>query len=144
MVNESYNETLAHILNMCYQSCKLNISINKIYNYEMIFLLLQTTKILKKFNATKLSKNIIFKQTTSVLSYYVIKTYLFYNINKTIDLINEFELKCIGNNIKKYGDYLDKILKLTDINSIINKISIILDKIDDCFIKKTLRMTAIE
>ena len=33
-VNESYNESMAHIISMCYQSCKLNMDIKKIYDYE--------------------------------------------------------------------------------------------------------------
>lgn len=143
MVNESYNETLAHIINMCYQSCKLNISINKIYDYEITFLLFQTAKIIKLFGGTSVF-NTIFKQTTSVLSYYVIKTFLLFNVNNTIDLINNFELKCVDDNIKLYGDYVDKILKETKIKDYINKMLEILNNLDDCFISRTLRMTAIE
>ena len=145
MVNESYNETMAHIISMCYQSVKLNMSLDKMYDYEMKFLLLQTAKIINFFGGNNIFTT-NYKQTTSVLSYYVIKTILFYNINNTIDLINNFELKCIDNNIKTYGDYLDKILEVTkkdNINNYIISLINIINNLKECFIKRTLRMTAI-
>jgi hypothetical protein len=142
MVNESYNETMAHIINMCYQSVKLNMSLDKIYDYEMKFLLFQTSKIINLFGGNNIL-NTNYKQTTSVLSYYVIKTLLMFNINDTIDLINNFELKCVNENIKKYGDFLKEILEKTKIDDYINNMIKILENMQDYFIKRTLRMTAI-
>ena len=142
-VNESFNETMAHIINMCYQSCKLNMDLEKIYNYEIKFLLFQCAKIFNFFGANKMTDKIVFKQTTNVLSYYILKTYLLYNINDTINLINKFELRCVDINIKIFGDYLDKILRETKLDIYVDKIIENLDKLDDCYVKRTLRMTVI-
>ena len=142
-VNESYNESMAHIISMCYQSCKLNIDIKKIYEYEIKFLLFQCAKLFKFYGAKLMSDKIVFKQTTNVLSYYVLKTYLLYNINNTIDLINKFGLKCVDLNIKIFGDYLDRILKETKLDIYVDKLIEKIDKIDECYVKRTLRMTAI-
>ena len=142
-VNESFNETMAHIINMCYQSCKLNMDLKEIYNYEIKFLLFQCAKIFNFFGANKMTDKIVFKQTTNVLSYYVLKTYLLYNINDTINLINKFELRCVDINIKIFGDYLDEILRKTKLDIYVDKIIENLDKLDDCYVKRTLRMTVI-
>jgi len=151
MVNESYNEIVANIINMCYQSCKLNIDLKKIYEYEIKFSLLQVAKIIKFYGGKNfkdiINININFKQTTSVLSYYVIKTYLLYNINETIDLVTNFDFKCDSDKITKYGDYLKKIISKINndltVEQYINMLMSKIDGLDNCFIRRTLRMTAI-
>ena len=157
MVNESYNETLAHIIHMCFINKEINLDIQRIYEIEMKFLFLQTAKIIKYFGGKDFnqlfrshSKFISLKQTTSVLSYYIIKTIMMFNINQTLDLILKFDMKCNNknkDNIKSFGDFLKQLLSdKTEINNLsyyvnyfINK----LDSLDDCFVKRTLRMTAI-
>ena len=119
------------------------MDLEKIYNYEIKFLLFQCAKIFNFFGANKMTDKIVFKQTTNVLSYYILKTYLLYNINDTINLINKFELRCVDINIKIFGDYLDEILRKTKLDIYVDKIIENLDKLDDCYVKRTLRMTVI-
>jgi hypothetical protein len=151
--NESYNETLAGIINMCYQSCKYRVKINTIYYYEMSFLILQTLKIIKHYNKDTDIYNIAdikIKQTTSCLSYYVIKTILFFNILKFLTLIENNGIKCQGENINKYGIFLEEILNSKDdiksLNEMINEMNNKIDKLKidkNNFVMKTLRMSAI-
>jgi hypothetical protein len=158
-INEAYNETMAHIISMCYQHKKLNIELIDIYQYEMFFSLFQTAKILNHFGANSISQimkmsdnkldNIYIKQTTSVLSYYIIKTYMLFNINQTLDLISQFNLKC--NNYKKIkilSEYIQKLIVTTDldlyIKELITEIQTYNYQNNNKFIMRTLRMTAIE
>lgn len=155
-ISESYNETIASIINMCWKYYKLNylynfrINIQKIYDYEMKFLLLQTAKIIDFFKGIKGDDlfTINIQQNTSGLSYIVLKMILFYNINDFIDLINEFNIICDNDNkIEKYNQFLeDKIYN----KSYIKIIDYILYEIKkrkknnkDKFIYKTFRMSAI-
>ena len=155
-INEAYNETMAHIFSMCYNHKKLNIDLQDIYHYEMFFSLFQTAKIINHFGGTSLNQilqksnnleNIYIKQSTSVLSYYIIKLYMLFNINQTIDLISQFKLQC--NNPKKIGilsDYIEKIFSLTDLDTYITELILQIQLYPDSnkFIMRTLRMTAIE
>ena len=149
--NESYNETLAGIINMCYQSRKYSININSIYFYEMNFLLIQVVKILKYFKNDSLD---VFRttiiQTTSCVSYYILKCILFLKIIDFLEFIKNNNIRFIDDNIRKYGLFLDKILKdktlrdelkvkLKDRSEKINKL--IIDK--NKFIMRTLRMSGI-
>ena len=154
MVNESYNETLAHIIHMCFINKELNMNINKIYDIEMKFLFLQTAKIIKYFGGSKFQqlfksneKFISLKQTTSVLSYYIIKTIMMFNIIKSLDLIHKFDMKCNKENIINFGDYLQTLFSdkkdITNLSEYVNYFINKLDELQDCFVKRTLRMTAI-
>lgn len=144
-INESYNETVASIINMCWKSYKLNMDLEDIYIYEMKFLILQTIKIIKFFNGTKYDDlfNINIIQNTSGLSYIILKMILFYNINSFMDLIIDLNIKCDTqekiNKFKKYlSEKIENKLYLQLIDDNFNKYTP-----DKKFINKTFRMSVI-
>jgi len=154
-VNEAYNETMAHIISMCYNHKVLHIDLVEIYHYEMFFSLFQTAKILNHFGANSISQimkntntdNIYIRQTTSVISYYIIKSYMLFNINQTLDLITKFNFQCNDHTkINILNTYLQQIFSNTNldvyITELIKEIRAYPDK--NKFIMRTLRMTAIE
>lgn len=145
-ISESYNETVASIINMCYKSIKLNIDLNDLYLIETKFLLFQTTKLIYFFGGNNANDlfNIDIIQNTSCLSYIIIKFILFYNINLFIKLIEEFNIICnTQKKVDTYNNFLKKIIiDKNYINVIeINK-SIMLNN-NNRFIYNTLRMSAI-
>ena len=157
-VNESINEVMAIIIHMIYQHIKLNIDLSIIYSYEMYFTMFQIAKIIVFYGGTSydsLFKNnqkfITFKQTTSVLSYYVIKGLLLFNINDTLDFLQSNQLKCSDkNDIIKLKIYIEKIISNTDNNTnnniidIVNTIIPAIQELDKSkFIWRTMRMSAI-
>ena len=111
----------------------------------MKFLIFQTNKIIKFFNgvnASDLFKNKI-NQTTSVVSYIIIKMILFFNIHKILEFIDNV-------NIKLDTDDKINLFETLLLNIISNKNYI--DTLDDNFnidydksrfITKTLRMSVI-
>lgn len=129
-INETYVEFLASIFNQIFiiTSLKLNLStINKIFEYEFIYSLSKCKQILKHYNYN--IKNIyrkekckIFKQNTSILSYYIFKTALQINIKNTLNFY-------LHNDLDKFNDLIIKSMKkLVKINL-------------PTFYDKTLRMT---
>lgn len=150
--NESINEMMAILLHMIYQSEKLNMEIDMIYSYEMFFTMFQIAKIIRFFDGNsyaelfKSNKNHIkIKQTTSVVSYFIIKGILLFNINSTLDFLNKVNLKIDNNKILEYKEYLETIINKKDgIEIVINKlIEIYKDLEPNKFISKTLRMSAV-
>jgi hypothetical protein len=157
-VNESINEVMAIIIHMIYQSIKLNIDLSIIYSYEMYFTMFQIAKIIVFYGGTSydsLFRNnenyITFKQTTSVLSYYVIKGLFLFNINETLDFLYSNQLKCSDkDDIKKLKIYIEKIINNTDNNTdnniidIVNTIIPAIQELDKSkFIWRTMRMSAV-
>lgn len=149
--NESINETMAILLHMIYQSERLNIKINMIYSYEILFSLFQIAKIIIFFKGNSYSElfksnpnHIKIKQTTSVLSYYIIKGILLFNINSTMDFLEKVNLKIDNDKIIKYIEYLEKIINNKDkLEKLVNNFIKIYKELDTTFISKTLRMSAI-
>ena len=151
-VNESFNEIMANVLHMIYQSEILKMDIEMIYSYEMYFSIFQMAKIIVFFGGNSFesifkknkSSHIVFKQSTSVLSYYIIKTLLLFNINDTLDLLQKFELKCDSNKIGEYKLFLEKIFEDRTISKLVDKIIPIIKDLDsNKFISRTMRMVAI-
>jgi hypothetical protein len=147
--NESYNETLAGIINMCYKSIKYNINLNKIYEIELNFLYIQTAKLIEIFGGNSIKdlfdKNITIKQTTSALSYIIFKMILFHHIEKTIEFIEKINFKCNSSDkIDLFGEFLIPLIKLksyvTNVDFYVEKLKTI--KNEDK-IKKTMRMSLI-
>lgn len=148
-INESYNETLAGIINMCYKSIKYNININKIYEIELNFLYIQTAKLIDIFGGNSIEdlfkKKITIKQTTSALSYIIFKMILFHNIINTIQFIENINIKCnVANKIKLFSDFLlDSINNKTYYDIINYYIKKIKDIHNTHYIKQNLRMSLI-
>jgi len=106
--NESYNETLAGIINMCYKSVIYKMNINVIYKIEMNFLYFQTAKLINFFGGNKMEdlfNKLTIKQTTSALSYIILKMILFHNITDTLNFIKSINFKC--NNTEKINLFND-------------------------------------
>jgi hypothetical protein len=150
--NESINEMMAILLHSIYQSERLHMEIDMIYSYEIFFSLFQIAKIIRFFNGNSYDelfksnkKHIKIKQTTSVVSYYIIKGILLFNINSTMDFIEKVNLKVDDNKILLYKEYLEQILnKKEDIREIVNKFIEIYKELEpNKFISKTLRMSAL-
>ena len=144
---ESYTETMANIIHCCLLEKITNINITKLLELEISFSLLQIGKILNYFNIEKYedifnkSKNKI-NQSTSVLSYFIIKGSLLFKIDQFLEFTNNDII---------FGDKLDNYLDI--INDTIYNINYIkhidyfIDYINNCnnkFIKKTLRMTCLQ
>jgi hypothetical protein len=145
-INESYNETIASIINMCWKSYKLNMNLNDIYFIETKFLILQTIKIIKFFGGNNYDDlfKITIIQNTSGISYIILKMILFYNINTFMNLINKLNIKCDSDDkINIYKIYLEnKIQDKINIKKIINE-NFNKYIIGNKFINKTLRMSVI-
>lgn len=147
--NESYNETLAGIINMCYKSVKYEININKIYEIELNFLYIQTAKLITYFNGNSINdlfdNKICIKQTTSAISYIILKMILFHFIDSTIDFIENINLKC--NSVDKINLFSDFIINLINTKSYFNEVDYYINKIkninNDKYIKKNLRMSLV-
>lgn len=133
-VFESYTETLAVILNSVVISELLNISFDKVITYEIKFSLFQVAKICVFFGIKDFedlfNKNIKskFNQSTSVCSYYIVKTLLLLNLNKFLDV---WDMKLFS----------DVIINHSECGKIVNKL-IKNYKFDNSFISKTMRMTS--
>lgn len=164
-VNESINEITANIIHMIYQSIKLKMDLSMIYDYELYFSLYQVAKIIVFYNGTNFRdifktspKYITFKQSSSILSYYIIKCMLLFHINDTLNFIEENNMKLNEKQkLKNFKVFLDKLL-----NTFHNKenyevhifelyIDLLIDTYKDLnkdldkdrFITRTMRMIAI-
>ena len=130
---------------MCWKSCKYNININKIYEYEMKFLIFQTNKIIKFFNGVRANDLFTIKisQTTSALSYIIIKMILFCNIYILLDFIEDVNIKLdTYDKINSYESLLLAIIfEKKYINLLDNNFNIYQDKSN--FINKTMRMSVL-
>ena len=145
--NETYTEFLASIINLIYIIifCKLKLKdINILFRYESIYSLIKVKQILEHYKYNNIKKIYnkdnckIFNQKTSILSYYIFKTSLYFNINKTLDFynkVNNFKIKK-----SQTKEFINLIDKSTD-NLLLN----IIPNLDiKKFKTKTLRMTIIE
>ena len=152
--NEAYTEFLALIFFNYWRFTRKNRELNKLENFlkcslliEMGWSYFQIGKILNFFKCYDnykdlFSSNCKFKQKTNVLSYFILKTYLLFNISTTIDCINFNSLKQTNtltnkllNSINLEDDRFSKI-----INWCINYYNNTSYKLNH----KTLRMTCLD
>ena len=148
---ESYTELCAITINSVIFSIEYNKNINQILNNEIKFSFFQVSKILNFFNATSVSelieKKILISQTTSVLSYYIIKLGMLLNFNKILSIWKKQNNMTIKN---KSDDYIDFYFESIDLLKKYDNIfeNIIENNIKNnncgCFINKTLRMSFYE
>lgn len=100
-INESYTESLAIIIMSIIMSCRFNndtcrdIVSHFVSNMKMEinYLLFQLSKFIKFYGGDTfddyISHNIVFNQTTSVRSYFVIKLFLLTNLHELLELMDE-------------------------------------------------------
>jgi hypothetical protein len=144
---ESYTETMANIIHCCLLEKITQINITKLLELEISFSLLQIGKILNYYGMESYrdifnkSKNKI-NQSTSVLSYFIIKGSLLFKLDEFIDFTKENII--FG---EKLDDYLDLINNTIYDIRYIEHIDYFINTINNCkneFIKNTLRMTCIQ
>ena len=166
---EAYVEFWACILNSCFSSYFLSnknleeylLFVEYFLEFEKIYSLYQINKILKfmEMSYSDLYKNSVssvqlrkymYKEDTNVFMYYILKTLFLYNHLEFIifckknnkNLINFLKTEDSMNNIYNFISKMhDKAGFINDINKIGN---IINKKKGTQFIKKTMRMTAVE
>ena len=165
-IYEAYSEFWALIINSLFTSffhTKIKNDFTKIFNKfmiylqnEMVFSVFQMNKILnhcnleytdlfdKNFNSKTKCKN--YKEDSYVISYYIIKAILLFNINdflKWVLLFNKsIKFNKSSKNIMNFGYFIENHFKDTDFIDIIQKIKEI--KTKNSFIQSTLRMSIIE
>jgi hypothetical protein len=158
--NESYTEGLANIIHILWiaeytdvskqQGCS-DENILSLFKTEITFTLFQIAKIMKYYKINNINEILngngkkSLKQTTSVLSYFVIKGLLMFSINEFTDFLDETLI--IGDKISKYAKLIKKIsnkqIFYDNINKIIEIIN--LETINkNSFIETTLRMTCLQ
>jgi hypothetical protein len=142
---EAYTESVACILNCCVVSQLLNISFNELMTYEIKFAYFQIAKICVYFGIEDFnelfdkSKPCKFKQVTSVLSYYIIKTLMLLNIEGLFDILNEKSSDIKKN---KYLEFYKTVVGKHEINiSTVNKLISSFDKTNVSFVYRTMRLT---
>ena len=96
LINESFTETLACMLNMILVSYHSKCDINLIFNNELNFMIKTFTKLMNYYNITKIEDIIVkegcrryFKQNTNVFSYYILKTINYLNIETFLNLMDK-------------------------------------------------------
>lgn len=124
-INESYVEFWANFLNICVYSFLTTNNykvffdnVNILTKMEQIHSFVQTVKILNYNNIQykdiiNFKKNNIYKENTHILSYYIIKSILLYNIYDFIKFIKcctkDIIFENNYNNIEKFINYISKI-----------------------------------
>lgn len=103
--NEAFTETMAVFFHTTYLSHLLKKDFNQLYNMELNHSLHQASKIKNFFNKRN-------KQTSSIVSYYLLKTALLYDLNSFMkhgNMINIIENVINDNNYKKGLEYYNKL-----------------------------------
>ena len=146
--NESYTECFATVIHSTFVADKLNLSFSQIFRYELTFSLFQVSKCLSFFGITDVkqigTKKI--KQTTSVFSYFVIKSMLIYNLNKVFDFIhNDIKNIKITDRISEFNT----LIKESATDEYFALLQTFLDKFhsiqnNKTFINNTMRMTCFQ
>lgn len=174
-IYEAYNETWALIINTMFSTIeyknkiKTNINLNDIFNYflklEISFSLFQCAKVLNFFNFKDFNhffslngfngserKKSQYNQSSSILSYYIIKSSLLLNIDKFIEFCRDnnedkFCVKFNNNSLTDFQKLIDICLMdkryIEEINNILIKINKI-KKIKKEEIYHSLRMSILD
>jgi hypothetical protein len=144
--NEAYTEALATIIHTVYISYKLGNKdlFTKLIKTEITYSLFQVSKIFNSFNIKVANPKYFNKinQTTSIFSYYVIKSALLYSLNDFLLFVE----KSIKFN-KRHNEFKNLIIECVENNDYLKNIQYFINKVDsieDDFIRKTMRMTCLE
>jgi hypothetical protein len=163
-INEAYVEMWAVIINTAAISHQFNLNFLNLLDYERKFSLWQIAKILNYFKFSKFSdffqihgwkdsnrKKTQYLQTTSVLSYYIIKGALLFSIDKFVEYCNTFHhpnpFHFNSSNWDLYLNLIQNSLQNEEFNKCVN---LNLSKLQNKLTKRTtfwhnsLRMTALE
>lgn len=160
-INESITEILALIINsilVCIDlSNKKNYKLAAAFlNYEINFNLVQVSKILSHFGFknskdffTNYNNDNRFNQTTSVLSYFIIKTCVLFNKDYFHNFFRKNYTNFNYNNKQQANDnYINLVIESLQNKEFHDKINNLLQKNNyknkNKFLKNTLRMTCIE
>jgi hypothetical protein len=169
-IYEAYNEMWALIISTIF-SCiefienkdyNLNVTFQYFLNLEINFSMFQCAKILNYFKFKKfrdffslkgfnnhIRNKTTYKQSSSILSYYIIKSSLLYNVDKFMNYcfehsIGKLNIKFNENSISEFQKLIDECLSnksyIYKIDNILKKI----DKIDKHGNFQSLRMTIVE
>lgn len=110
--NEAYNELCTLIYHCCFLKIEDNrIDLIKLIEKNRVFTLFQIKQILQFYNFKELRNDTLFKQDTSIFSYYILKGFYLFNLNKLIKLVKKdtFYFYPI-NNFKTFNKYYDETL----------------------------------
>lgn len=111
----------------------------KLYNIQISFSILQTAKIIRYHGGTKYDDIFMLKikQKTSVLSYYIIRGAIMYNINEALDFFD----KSISFNgrVDDFINLVDNSIKKKAFSDSVNQIMYVLDNVEPT-LKATMKM----
>ena len=134
LVNEAYTEIWGNLFNLMMVACEikdlnphlaLNELFSRLYKLELYYSLFQVSKILDFFGFKDIDDfvkpysenlNMKFQQSTSVFSYFFIKTALLYNIEEFIQFVQDNQYNVYTHDIKlsdgALTNFIDLILDL--------------------------------
>jgi hypothetical protein len=144
--NEAYVDTWTIILHSIYIANRLKKPVNDILTYEIYFCLYQTAKIIKHYGFLKMEDlfdknfNKYIMQTTSVFSYYIIKSSLLFNLDKFLNFTKKFNFIIFNQtekNLQKFNSLIFECLTDLNFHREINKIIPLIQN-------STLRMSLFE
>lgn len=165
---ETYCEMFAEIINILFyiyfsNTHKKKLSINKfreLIQYERIFSCFQCAKVISFYNLTydTMTNNIShskvklnYKETTNILSYYIIKSIMMFYINEYIEWVslhNKGSLSFIktNDNILKYCGFVKEHYKLFEYTSTIDYFEkwFLRNKYSNTLETNTMRMSVVE
>lgn len=142
-VYESFTDSLAIIIHTVFVSVYTNKCYLELLNTELNFVLFQAAKITNHYGANCINdlKGKI-KQSTDVISYYIIKASILFNLHT---LLSFFEKNIYFNNRnKEFMAIINMGLNHIMFNRSLNYYKIINKKIHNEYIKNSLRMTILE
>jgi hypothetical protein len=150
-INESYTEFIAIIIHTMIISKYTNLEFDKLLEKELSFSLFQCAKILKYFefeNINELFDNKIcskkINQTTSVISYFIIKTALLVNFNEILQYLDDHNIIIDTDHEHKLENIILKSIRNNKFIELINQfmtINFIKNDKHSGFALNTLRMS---
>ena len=152
---EAYTDSLAILLNCIFTAHHTNRTVEELVNIEINFVLFQAAKVLDNFkfdNIKDLMKNISvldenpshprIYQTTSIFSYYIIKSALLYSVNNFI-LYHEESLKN-GHDLERFKDLIDESMHNEKYIETMNEYLRMFKNKNNDYVWKTMRMSSVQ
>ena len=105
--NEAYNELCTMIYHCCFlkiENPKFNLI--KLIEKNRLFTMFQIKQILQYHNFKELNNNKLFRQNTSIFSYFILKGFYLFNFNKLIKIIKTDTFYFFPiNDFEKFNNY---------------------------------------